>query len=106
MVDFGKYLNEFVESMDDDFNTPRAVAAIFDFGKEVNRVIAENENINKEFYKNVKEFLNKTAVEVLGILDFSSLKTESNGRLENDLIELLIKLRQEAKFEKNFKLAD
>lgn len=104
--DFGKYLNEFVESMDDDFNTPRAVAAIFDFGKEVNRVIAENENINKEFYKNVKEFLNKTAVEVLGILDFSSLKTESNGRLENDLIELLIKLRQEAKFEKNFKLAD
>ena len=92
--------------MDDDFNTPQAVAVIFDFTKEVNRVIAENENISKDFYAEVKGFLHKTAGEVLGILDFNSLKAESDGKLEGELIELLIKIRQDAKNNKNFKLAD
>ena len=92
--------------MDDDFNTPQAVAVIFDFTKEVNRVIAENETIGKEFYSEVKNFLQKTAVEVLGIIDFDSLKSGSDGRLESELIELLIKIRQDAKNNKNFKLAD
>ncbi|HSD64886.1 MAG TPA: cysteine--tRNA ligase [Ignavibacteriaceae bacterium] len=104
--DFKSFFQSFEETMDDDFNTPQAAAVIFDFVKEVNRVIAGNVNISREFYSGVKDFLNKTAVDVLGILDFNSLKTESDGKLENDLIELLIKLRQDAKLEKNFKLAD
>jgi cysteinyl-tRNA synthetase len=92
--------------MDDDFNTPQAVAVIFDFTREVNRIIAENENISIDFYTQVKEFLQKTAVDVLGIIDFESGKTESDGKLEGELIELLIKIRQEAKNNKNFKLSD
>ena len=92
--------------MDDDFNTPQAVAVIFDFTREVNRIIAENENISKEFYTQVKDFLQKTASDVLGIIDFEAGKTESDGKLEGELIELLIKIRQEAKKDKNFKLAD
>ncbi len=103
---FHKYLQSFEEAMDDDFNTPQAVAVIFDFTKEVNRVIAENENISKGFYSEVKDFLTKTAADVLGILDFNSLKAESDGKLEGELIELLIKIRQDAKNNKNFKLAD
>ncbi len=104
--DFKKFYDAFEAAMDDDFNTPQAVAVIFDFTKEVNRVIAENENIGKEFYTKVKDFLNKTAVDVLGILDFDSFKKTGDGKLEGELIELLIRLRQDAKLEKNFKLAD
>jgi cysteinyl-tRNA synthetase len=104
--DFSKYLQSFEEAMDDDFNTPQTVAVIFDFAKEVNRVIAENENISKDFYTEVKGFLSKTAGDVLGILDFNSLKAGSDGKLEGELIELLIKIRQDAKNNKNFKLAD
>ena len=104
--DFNKFYRAFEESMDDDFNTPQAVAVIFDFTKEVNRVIAEKENFSKEFYSDVKNFLSKTAGDVLGILDFNSFKETSNGKLEGELIELLIILRQNAKLEKNFKLAD
>lgn len=104
--EFEKYTREFEETMDDDFNTPQAIAVIFDFIKEVNRVIAENENISVEFYADVKDFLTKTAGEVLGIIDFTSLKSVSDGKLEGELIELLIKIRQEAKQAKNFELAD
>ena len=94
--DYSKYTSAFEQAMDDDFNTPQAVAVIFDFIKEVNRVIAGSEDIGKEFYSGVKDFLNRTAVNVLGILDFNSLKSESDDRLEAELIELLISIRQDS----------
>ncbi|OGU73906.1 MAG: cysteine--tRNA ligase [Ignavibacteria bacterium RBG_16_34_14] len=104
--DFQKYENEFTRVMDDDFNTPQGVAVIFDFVKEVNRTISENENINVKFYKNAKSFLEKTAEGILGILDFDNLSKTSDGKLEGDLIEFLIQLRTDAKKEKNYTLAD
>ncbi len=105
-VDFDKYKSNFETTMDDDFNSPQACAVIFDFIRDVNRAIAENENINVKFYLSVKEFLQKTAEGVLGILDFSKAHKQNDGALENDLIELLIKLRIDAKKEKNYSLSD
>ncbi len=104
--DFKKFYQAFEDAMDDDFNTPQAVAVIFDFAREVNRVISENENTGSDFYIQVKDFLQKTAVGILGILDFDNKISRSDGKLEGDLIELLIKIRQDAKNDKNFKLAD
>jgi cysteinyl-tRNA synthetase len=92
--------------MDDDFNTPQAVAVIFDFIRDVNKTIAENDAINLNFYLRAKDFLVKRADEVLGIINFSSAKNETNQKLEKDLINLLINLRIDAKKEKNFALAD
>jgi cysteinyl-tRNA synthetase len=103
--DFASFEKKFEESMDDDFNTPQGVAVIFDFVKEVNKIITADQNADPEFYKNAKDFLIRTAQNVLGIIDFSA-STSSEGRLESELIDLLIKLRQEAKQEKNYKLAD
>ena len=54
----------------------------------------------------VKEFLDKTAVGVLGILDFDSFKSDSSSSIENDLIDLLIQIRLDARKDKNFKLSD
>ncbi|MFZ0456694.1 MAG: cysteine--tRNA ligase [Ignavibacteriaceae bacterium] len=104
--DFEKYKNDFISSMDDDFNSPQACAVIFDFIREVNKTISENEKINAEFYSNVKDFLKQTAEGVLGILDFSKVSTQSSGELQIELIELFIKIRTDAKNEKNFALAD
>jgi cysteinyl-tRNA synthetase len=64
-----------------------------------------NPDADPEFYKTVKKFLIRTAQDVLGIIDFSS-SASSDDKLETELIELLIKLRQEAKQEQNYKLAD
>ena len=101
-----KFKKDFEDAMDDDFNTPQATAVIFDFVREVNKAISENENIDVKFYENVKEFLKKTAENVLGIIDFRMNTNQGNGELENDLIELLIKLRTEAKQNKNYSLSD
>jgi cysteinyl-tRNA synthetase len=106
-IDIEKFRTGFESAMDDDFNTPQATAVIFDFVKEVNRIIAENENIDVSFYLKVKEFLTDTAGSVLGIIDFNELEKGGNtSSVENELIELLIKLRTQAKVNKNFALAD
>ncbi|MHB1687648.1 MAG: cysteine--tRNA ligase [Ignavibacteriaceae bacterium] len=105
-LDLKKFEQNFSAAMDDDFNSPQAAAVIFDFVREVNRTIAENESISTDFYSQVKSFLERTAVNVLGILDFSSADKLSSGDLEDALIDFLIKLRIDAKKEKNFLLSD
>jgi cysteinyl-tRNA synthetase len=104
--DFNVYKQKFSDSMDDDFNTAQAVAVIFDFVRDVNRTIAENNNIDVQFYKDVKEFLSETAEGVLGIIDFSFVKNGTSFGLEDSLINILIELRLKARSEKNFKLSD
>ncbi|MGE5399941.1 MAG: cysteine--tRNA ligase [Ignavibacteriales bacterium] len=104
--DFNSFRSDFETAMDDDFNTPQAAAVIFDFVREVNRVIAREEKLDVQFYKQIKEFLTKTSQEVLGIVNFSDKPAESGNSLENELIELLIKLRAKAKINKNFALSD
>jgi cysteinyl-tRNA synthetase len=103
--DITAFQKKFEESMDDDFNTPQAVAVIFDFVKEVNKVILSNQSIDPGFLIEVKDFLIATAQDILGIIDFSE-SVSSDGKLEGELIELLINLRDEAKQEKNYNLAD
>jgi len=103
--DFQFYYKDFESAMDDDLNTPQAVAVLFDFVRDVNKAIAEKENLPSEFYSNVKEFLSKTAQGVLGIVDLE--KSEAQGSsVEKELIELLIGLRNGARKEKNFALSD
>ena len=102
---FQKFEDKFVEVMDDDFNTPQGIAVLFDFAKEVNRLIAENNNLNSEFYKKAKDFLTKTAVNVFGILTFDEVQM-SGDSMEKELIELLIQLRNDAKVNKNYALSD
>ena len=105
-LEISEFEQNFESAMDDDFNTPQASAVIFDFVREVNKAISENQNLGAEFYSGLLEFLRKTAEGVLGILDIKSITDKEHGALESDLIELLIKLRTDAKQNKNYALSD
>ncbi|MGE5364519.1 MAG: cysteine--tRNA ligase [Bacteroidota bacterium] len=100
-----EYYKKFETAMDDDFNSPQAAAVIFDFVRDVNRILAAGDDVDVTFYSSVKEFLLKTAENVLGIIS-SDESQSGSAKLENDLIELLIKLRQNAKTAKNYQLSD
>ena len=105
-LDIKQFEDKFTAAMDDDFNTAQAVAVIFDFVKEVNRTIAENENINADFYKNVKTFLERTAVGVLGIINFDVEDKTSIKDIDVNFIQQMIDKRTEAKNERDYALAD
>ena len=103
---FDEFYKKFEEAMDDDFNTPKAIAVLFDFVKSFNKYIADAANPEKEFFVKAQEFMRNTAENVLGIVHFDELEVSNKASLENELIELFIKLRTEAKLEKNYALSD
>ena len=105
-IDIDQFENKFTAAMDDDFNTAQAVAVIFDFVKEINKTIADNEKLNVEFYENVKSFLNKTAVSVLGIMNFDVEDKTVGEEIDINYIEQKIEERTAAKNERNYALAD
>jgi cysteinyl-tRNA synthetase len=104
--DFQIFEKRFTDALDEDFNTPQAVAVIFDFVKEVNRTIADKDYLHLNFYIRVKNFLINTAENVLGIMTFEEKEMKQDSLLENELIKVLIDIRLKAKSEKNFQLAD
>jgi len=107
VVDFSStaYKEAFENAMDDDFNTSKATAVIFDYIKEANRFLDGNSSVGKVELNSIKEFLQATAQNVLGIIDVDATPQSDNG-LEQSLIQLLINLRTDAKKEKNFQLSD
>lgn len=108
-LDMDKFEAEFEEAMDDDFNTSRGIAVIFNFIKEANKALTGIDKVNVTFYGKLKEFLVKTAQGVLGIVDFEKVgkqDTASDGKLEDELINMLIEIRAQAKGDKNYGMAD
>ena len=96
-LDFPKYKVSFEEAMDDDLNTPKALAVIFDLAREINRMASRGNNVKSA------QNLMADLLTVLGInLDVES---KYNGEL-GPYIELLIELRKELRTEKQFSMAD
>lgn len=104
---------KFEEAMDEDMNTPQALATIFDQIRETNKFISTNESEFSTIYYEIKksyDSLKEKIENVFGIaIEAKNASKEEDGEnmeLTKKLIELLIKLRSEARSEKNFKLSD
>lgn len=87
---------EFFKSMDDDFNTPKAIASIFDL---INSSKKEDLSCNDKLA--IREFLNDVSY-ILGI-DFILKEVESSF---NDLLDLILNVRKELRFIKQYDLSD
>lgn len=90
----------FENAMNDDFNTALAISAIFDGVREANTLIKEG--LSKKAAKALYEAL-MTYMDILGI---ALLEEKGDMSLVNDLMDLIIELRKEARSEKNFALSD
>ncbi len=92
----------FLEAMDDDFNTPQALAALFDLSREVNTYLDGAANITEETTRYLIGLYEELAGQILGILPFS--KGESVDLAP--FVELLLEVRSELRKKREFELAD
>ena len=93
----GTYRDRFTEAMDDDFNTPQALAVLFDLSRDLNRADQNGKDVRK-----ARELVRYLA-DILG-LELSSDKT-----LDAELgpfIELLLDSRNRLRAQNNYELAD
>ncbi|WP_109397783.1 cysteine--tRNA ligase [Proteus faecis] len=97
---------QFIDAMNDDFNTPEAYSVLFDLAREVNRLKAVDMNAAN----GLAAVLRKLA-KVLGLLEQqpehflqSGAKADDAGEVEK--IELLIQQRNDARKNKDWAAAD
>jgi cysteinyl-tRNA synthetase len=95
-IDSLPFRERFVEAMDDDMNTPQALAALFDLAREINRGRDEGLPIAQA---------QATLLELAGILGLRLAEDRRDGDV-GPLVELLIELRGELRQAKQFELAD
>ena len=116
-LDFSQKIDEFdkkfEDAMDEDMNTPQALVTIFDQIRETNKFISVNKDELSKIYSEIEksyESLKRKIGNVFGIeIEMENSAKEEDGEnmeLTKKLIELLLKIRNKARSEKKFKLAD
>jgi len=104
-IDSDLYVNRFMKAMDDDFNTPEAIAVLFDLVRETNRYRNENINLAIEYGKELKKL-----AAVLGFLDNNPdtflQGDDRHQQGDSDEITSLIKAREDARKNKNWQESD
>ena len=103
---------KFVSAMDEDMNTPQALSTIFNQIRETNKFVNEvfeNGEVTFEDVEALKKSYDSLKIKlqnVFGIDLVIEKKSDNSSELTNNLIELLLKLRSDARKERNFKLSD
>jgi cysteinyl-tRNA synthetase len=96
-----KAVEEFEASMDDDFNTRDALAAMFSLAREANRLMAEKKLSNSGI-ENILDAME----DFDSIFDILKRETVWKDDLQVGLIELFLQVREEARKKKDFATAD
>ena len=93
------------DAMNDDFNSPILIAKLFDAVKAINAIKEGTSTISETGKEELKSSMSAFMFDILGLTDLSS-ENNSDGDKLAGTIELLIKLRAEARNNKNFALSD
>jgi cysteinyl-tRNA synthetase len=97
-LDAGPFRQRFVEAMDDDLNTPRAIAVLFDLTRDINRAREESRAVGAA---------QATLRELAGVLGLTLEEREGESAAEvGPLVELLIESRAELRAAKLYDKAD
>jgi len=90
-------------AMNDDFNTPILIAHLFDGVRIINSVKDRKESLNTSDLQQLKTIFNTFFTDILG---FTSDRESSRNNLTNEVMELVLQLRGNAKKSKDFDTAD
>ena len=95
---------KFEEGMDEDFNTPKAISALFEMSKGINRFLSENEKLSTKTLNNIYNKFSEIS-KSLGLLQQKKIK-DAELKIVDDLIQLLFELREELRRDGNYELSD
>ena len=91
------------ESINDDFNTPIVIAHLFDGVRIINSVKDGKESLKSSDVEKLKSIFNIFVNDILGLV---ATKQGSGKDLTNEIMELVLQLRGNAKKNKDFNTAD
>jgi cysteinyl-tRNA synthetase len=93
------------QAMNDDFNSPILIAELFSAVKFINLIKENKASIGEKDLLTLNLCFNTFIFEILGLHALNETENNHKEKLENS-IKLLIKIREEAREDKDFKLSD
>ena len=96
-VDFRSYDRRFIEAMDDDLNTPKALAAVFDLCREINRGRDNKVDVSGAV---------ETVRRLTGVLGLRLEVPPKKAGLNDQEVEALVQARKDARDDKRWDEAD
>ncbi len=101
-LNFDGYKQRFIDAMNDDLNTAEAIGVIFELVRDVNLNILNSSDTTLSTLKDIKSLLN----EFTGVLGLLYERGNNSSSEVDEKVKNLIKMREEARKEKNWKRAD
>src|SRR5690606_29584422 len=102
--DVQNWLKDCYAAMDDDFNTPILISHLFDVVRVINGAKAGTEKLSSDDIEVLKKSLNEFVFDVMG-LKSDETSNGNNDKLDGT-VQLLIKMRNQARVDKNWTLSD
>jgi cysteinyl-tRNA synthetase len=99
-MDASHFREQFIEAMDDDFNTAKALGILFDLAREINQSADSGSNTAA-----AREILKDLASEVMG-LRLTDAEAQAGSIEAAPFIELLVNTRYNLRQAKQYQLAD
>ncbi|KAB1069433.1 cysteine--tRNA ligase [Tamlana haliotis] len=103
-LDISAWKQKCYDAMNDDFNSPILIAHLFEAAKYINQIKEGVETLTADDLNLLKDTLNSFVFEVLG-LENTANSNSGTDKLSG-AVDVLIKLRQEARANKDFALSD
>ncbi len=103
-IDIAAIETKCYKALNDDLNTPIAIAQLFESVTAINLLAEGKETLTKEDLKQFKGFMETVCFSILGLRNDKN--TPSENSLEKELIDLIINLRLEARKNKDFTTSD
>jgi cysteinyl-tRNA synthetase len=100
--DFEKKL---YQAMDDDFNSPIAIAQLFEGAKWINAIEKGKESLSAEDLAHFKHLFNVFYFEILGLSNEEAGETGDQGQID-ELMQMILDFRTAAKAQKDYETAD
>ena len=105
-VDVNDLTARVYEAMGDDLNSPIAIAALFDWVRNINSLAEAKETINQADLDYLKQNFRSIVFDILGLTDEQSAGGSKQAELTSNLIDMLLNMRLDAKARKDFATSD
>ena len=104
-TEINQLCEQIYKEMSDDFNTPKTIAVLFDLANKINSFADKHidlSSIHSETFSKLKSTFRTIITNVLGLQD----ETEAGSDKLDDVMQMLIEMRAEARANKNWELSD
>lgn len=91
------------DAMNDDFNSPIVIANLFEASRIINSVYDKKETITEEDIELLKKIYNDFVFEILGLMQEEK---STNEQMTNELMSIILMIRQNVRGKKDFETSD